>query len=189
LRPQTRAAPIVPPLLASGVFASGCAVLLLRPFLLRASPSPTLTLVLVFGGLLLVGCAWPVEPTRVAPVSLTVFAIAIGAGAFILGRLLGGNTPPVALSAQIVLLNSLAAVAEEAFFRRFVYGVLAPVGATVAVTGSALLFALVHVTVYGAWALPIDLCAGLLFGWQRWASGSWHAPAVTHVFANVLVVI
>ena len=24
---------------------------------------------------------------------------------------------------------------------------------------------------------PVDLGAGLLFGWQRWASGSWTAPA------------
>ena len=50
-------------------------------------------------------------------------------------------------------------------------------------------FALVHLTVYGAWVLPIDLAAGLVLGWQRWATGSWRAPAVTHAFANLLVVI
>jgi hypothetical protein len=37
--------------------------------------------------------------------------------------------------------------------------------------------------------LPIDLAAGLVLSWQRWASGSWRVPAVTHVLANVLVVI
>jgi hypothetical protein len=47
----------------------------------------------------------------------------------------------------------------------------------------------VHVTVYGAWVLPIDVAAGLLFGWQRWATNSWSVPAATHVLANVLVVV
>jgi membrane protease YdiL (CAAX protease family) len=55
--------------------------------------------------------------------------------------------------------------------------------------GSAALFAIAHVTVYGWWVLPLDLAAGLVLAWQRWASGSWAVPAVTHVVANLLVVI
>lgn len=51
-----------------------------------------------------------------------------------------------------------------------------------------MLFAVVHVTVYGAWVLPLDLAAGLVLSWQRWATGSWGVPAVTHVVANLLVV-
>ena len=77
----------------------------------------------------------------------------------------------------------------EAFFRRLVYDVLVPVGAGFAIGGTALLFALVHLSVYGAWVLPIDAAAGLVFGWQRWASGRWSVPAATHVLANVLVVV
>jgi membrane protease YdiL (CAAX protease family) len=57
------------------------------------------------------------------------------------------------------------------------------------VAGSALLFGLVHVTVYGWWALPIDLAAGLILSWQRLASGTWAIPAMTHVLADLLVVI
>jgi hypothetical protein len=34
--------------------------------------------------------------------------------------------------------------------------------------------------------LPLDLAAGLIFGWQRRATGSWTAPAATHVIANLL---
>ena len=50
------------------------------------------------------------------------------------------------------MLNTLAAVAEEAFFRRLVYGaLLRAAGAAWAVTGSAVLFAVVHVTIYGTW--------------------------------------
>ena len=66
---------------------------------------------------------------------------------------------------------------------------LRPGGVALAVGGSAVLFAIAHVTVYGWWVLPIDLAAGLVLGWQRWASGTWAVPAVTHVFANLLVVL
>ena len=52
-----------------------------------------------------------------------------------------------------------------------------------------MLFAAVHVTVYGLWVLPLDLAAGLLLGWQRQATGSWLVPAVTHAIANLLVVV
>jgi membrane protease YdiL (CAAX protease family) len=83
----------------------------------------------------------------------------------------------------------LAAVAEEAFFRRFAYGVLEGWGRAGAIVGSAILFAAVHLTIYGAWVLPLDLGAGLVLGWQRWASGRWSVPALTHVVANVLVVV
>ncbi len=58
-----------------------------------------------------------------------------------------------------------------------------------AVVGSALLFAAVHVPLYGVAAFPVDLGAGLLFSWQRWASGDWTVPAATHAAANLLAVI
>jgi membrane protease YdiL (CAAX protease family) len=80
-------------------------------------------------------------------------------------------------------------VAEEAFFRRLVYGALLRSGPAAALVGSSVLFAAVHVTVYGAWVLPLDLAAGLLLGWQRRATGSWAVPAVAHVVANLLVVL
>ncbi len=69
------------------------------------------------------------------------------------------------------------------------FATLLPAGPAVAITGSALLFGLAHITVYGWWAFPVDAAAGLLLGWQRWASGSWAIPAVTHAFADLLVVI
>jgi hypothetical protein len=37
--------------------------------------------------------------------------------------------------------------------------------------------------------MPVDLAAGVLLGWQRWATGSWTASAVTHAAANVLMVL
>jgi membrane protease YdiL (CAAX protease family) len=52
---------------------------------------------------------------------------------------------------------------------------------------TAVLFAAVHLPLYGAGALPLNLAAGVLLGWQRWATGSWTAPAATHAIANLLV--
>jgi membrane protease YdiL (CAAX protease family) len=174
---------------AGAIAAGGCALLLARPQLLRASADPTVALVVLFAALLVAGVAWPAPDARPASRAAVPLALAIGIGAFAIGRLVGGGTAPGPATIQLVALNTLAAVSEEAFFRRFVYGMLVPSGAAVAVAGSALLFALVHLTVYGAWVLPIDLAAGALLGWQRWATGSWRVPAVTHTIANLLVVL
>jgi membrane protease YdiL (CAAX protease family) len=86
-------------------------------------------------------------------------------------------------------MNTLAAVSEEAFFRRFLYGRFVTLGAIPAVAGSAVLFALVHLPAYGLAALPVDLAAGFLLSWQRWASGDWTVPAATHVVANLMAVL
>jgi membrane protease YdiL (CAAX protease family) len=190
---------------ATIVAASGCALLMLRPVLFSTAPADaTLLAVALFAALLAAGALWPASPSAswvryrvqgaraIAPETLGVSAglvLAAGGAAFALARVVGGGHPPVPFAARFILLNALAAVAEEAFFRRLVYGALARHGAAFAVAGSSLLFAAVHFTVYGAWVLPVDLAAGLLFGWQRWATGRWTVPAVTHVLANLLVVI
>ena len=174
--------------------AAGCALLVLRPVLWEIAGHPTLAAVALFVALLLIGWRWPVardDGARAAgggPAPIAV-ALAVGVAAFAVGRLVGGGHPPVPFAGRLILLNSLAAVAEEAFFRRLVYATLRPAGVGYAVAGSAVLFAIVHVTVYGAWVLPIDLAAGLVLSWQRAATGSWAVPAVTHVLANVLVVV
>jgi membrane protease YdiL (CAAX protease family) len=85
-------------------------------------------------------------------------------------------------------LALLAAVAEEALFRRVLYERLLRFGVVVAVGGSAAVFALVHLPAYGLAAMPVDLGAALLLGWQRYASGRWTVPAVTHAVANLLAV-
>ena len=58
-----------------------------------------------------------------------------------------------------------------------------------AVVGSAAAFGLIHLPLYGWAAFPVDLGAGLLLSWQRWASGTWAVPAATHAAANLLAVI
>jgi membrane protease YdiL (CAAX protease family) len=113
----------------------------------------------------------------------------VGSGALVLAWSTAGPVAPLGLSSATIPLSLLAAVAEEALFRRLAYGRLRRFGIPTAIGGAALLFALVHVPAYGVAAFPVDLGAGLLFGWQRWASGIWTVPAATHAVANLLAVI
>jgi membrane protease YdiL (CAAX protease family) len=110
---------------------------------------------------------------------------AVGMAAFVFVRL---TTHPLAavMTTYGLAANVVAGIAEEAFFRRFVYGRFGARGDGVAIVASAALFALVHVPMYGTAVLPIDLAAGLLFGWQRRESGTWTPSAATHVLANLL---
>jgi membrane protease YdiL (CAAX protease family) len=89
----------------------------------------------------------------------------------------------------VVALNLAAAVAEEAFFRGFLFGRLEAWGMRAAIVGSAAAFALIHLPLYGWAALPVDLGAGVLLSWQRAASGRWTVPAATHGLANLLAVL
>lgn len=94
--------------------------------------------------------------------------------------------PPVAASPLAVVATLSAAWGEEALFRRLLYARLLRLGAAAAVVGSAVAFTAIHLPGYGVPALAVNLGAGLLFGWQRWATGGWSAPGVTHGFANLL---
>ncbi|HEV7865524.1 MAG TPA: CPBP family intramembrane glutamic endopeptidase, partial [Acidimicrobiia bacterium] len=185
-------AAVAAPRVAVAAAAAGCAALTARPLLLGvggAGPAPMLTV--LFLSLLAVSVLWPPaaapsrrrapRPSTVPPAGRAA-VLAVGVGAFLVGRVLVAGSPAAQpATAFLVGLNTLAAVAEEAFFRRLVYGALLSGGPGLAVGGSAVLFAAVHVTVYGLWVLPLDLAAGLVLGWQRQATGSWAVPAVTHV--------
>ncbi|HEX7275988.1 MAG TPA: CPBP family intramembrane glutamic endopeptidase [Acidimicrobiales bacterium] len=175
---------------AAAVVAAGSAALLARPWLVRLPVDPVALLVVLFAVLGLVGVLWRLPAARPGPLPAWA-ALAIGLGAFGAGRLLAVGTVPAApLVLRSVALNTLAAVAEEAFYRRFAYGVAATRwGPVMAVGISAAVFAAVHVTVWGWAVFPLDLAAGLVLGWQRWASGRWSVPAATHVAANVWAVV
>jgi membrane protease YdiL (CAAX protease family) len=122
--------------------------------------------------------------------SLPVMAGALAVGLGALGLAVAGqrtihvSVGPVALS-----LTALASVAEEAFFRGFLYQRLARRGVPIAIVASAAAFALIHVLAYPPAAVWVDFGAGLMFGWQRWVTGSWLVPAGTHLAANLLVVM
>jgi membrane protease YdiL (CAAX protease family) len=170
---------------ATAAFAIvGCGALAARYALVAATPRPTAALMLLFAVLLFGAVLLPLPPAshtelapRPRPRTTTAVAL-LGIAAFTTARVVVGGHAPMALGGDAVATSSIAAVAEEAFFRRLCYGLLQPAGPAFAIAGSSVLFAMVH-----------DLAAGALFGWQRLASGSWTTPAVTHVVANLLVLL
>lgn len=169
------------------VIVVGTAVLVLRPFAAAQSGARVSLFAVSYLTIGLASIAVPAERdrARLAP----GFVLLMGFAAVALSASVAGTPVPLPWSAAALPLSMLAAVAEEALFRRLAYARLERFGAVVAIAGSALLFGLVHVPAYGLAALPVDVGAGLLFGWQRWASGTWTVPAATHAFANAVVVL
>jgi membrane protease YdiL (CAAX protease family) len=166
----------------------GIAALVLRTRMSVLPLAPRLTMLgALFGAILAASLLVPPQPVRrlLDPwVVLLVGLVAVGVAALAAGR-----PVPIPFGPWALLFSLLAAVAEEALFRRAFYGALEPAGPVVAIGVTALAFALMHVPLYGVAAFPVDLGAGLIFGWQRWASGTWMAAAGTHAAANLLAVI
>jgi membrane protease YdiL (CAAX protease family) len=166
----------------------GAVALVLRT---RLAVLPTsdrvVALTAIFGAILVASLLVPAAPGRrhLHP-GVVLFAglVAVGVAAFAAGR-----PVPIPFGAWAIPLSLLAAVAEEALFRRAAYGALERSGPAVAIGLTALLFALIHIPLYGIAAFPVNLGAALLFGWQRWASGTWTVSAGTHAAANLLAVI
>ena len=181
------------------------------------SATPTRALpgwLILAGGIILLLARTALTGGSAAPLLLAVCYVAIGAavlsvretasGAAALGRLpvllIGlvaialvawavGPWPPLRLGWLGAPVGVMAAIAEEALFRRLAYARLLRYGAGVAIIGTAVAFALLHVPFYGIEVLPVDLGAGLLLSWQRWASGTWTVPAATHAAAELLAVL
>ena len=170
----------------------GVAALLARPWFLPPGVYVEWR-VAFFVVLGLVGVAWPLSrrlETQPGGLTVSLWTLAIGVAGFTAGRAVVDVPDGPSLLATAIALNALAAVAEEAFFRRYLYGLLAARSGTgVAVVATAALFAIVHVTVWGWWVLPLDLAAGLVLSWQRAATGRWSVPAATHVVANTLALL
>ena len=171
-----------------GLVAIGAALLLVRTWLPTLGSfgrlaGLTATLLAILAASLLVPAARSITHLHPGVV------LAVGLAAVALALATGGRPVPAPLVAWALPLTLLAAVAEEALFRRAMYGVLERRGAIVAIGATALAFALVHVPIYGVAVFPVDLGAGLLLSWQRWACGSWTVPAATHAAANVLMTV
>lgn len=83
-------------------------------------------------------------------------------------------------------LAVLVPLAEELFFRGFVYGVLAERSRALAFLGGWLLFVLAHAPqTWGQWgALVAIFVTGLVLTALRWASGSTLVPALAHLVYN-----
>lgn len=78
----------------------------------------------------------------------------------------------------------VVAGAEEVFLRGTLFDRFASRRLAVLVT--ALLFALLHVPMYGWQAVPLDLAVGVVLGGLRLEAGTPLAPAVAHVGADLV---
>lgn len=162
------------------VFVLGCAALALRP----VSRTAVVITAVVGAAALATPVDRPAGELPTAPrrwISVTTAGVAVFA---LVAALWSRAATPWGLGAAAA--GAIAAVSEEALFRRLGYAWLSRLGPGVAVAVTAGAFALVHVPAYGWAAVPIDLGAGVLLGWQRWATGGWSSPTVTHVAANLL---
>jgi membrane protease YdiL (CAAX protease family) len=177
------------PGVGTAVLAGGLAFLLGRPALGGSSLAVPL---LAVGYLVLLGGALAAgergeRPQARAPLGWGV-ALGVGVIGVALAGVAGGPVADRRVGALAGGLAVLAGVAEEALFRRLLYDRLLRFGVVTAVAGTAVVFALVHLPAYGLVAMPVDLGAALLLSWQRYASGRWTVPAVTHAVANLLAV-
>jgi membrane protease YdiL (CAAX protease family) len=170
------------------VLAGSVALLLSRPALSanRSAPLVLIVLYAAIGSATMVVDVAPGDRSAALAPSTVLMVGLVGLGAV---AWMSGTPVPIPWSPWAPVLGVCAAVAEEALFRRLAYGRLLRFGVSVAIVGSAVAFALLHVPLYGVAVLPIDLGAGLLLSWQRWASSTWTVPAATHAAANLLAVI
>jgi membrane protease YdiL (CAAX protease family) len=98
-----------------------------------------------------------------------------------------GTVRPGGSYATWAVATTAVASAEEAFLRGALYDAVRRArGVDAAVLVGALAFAALHVPLYGWKALPLDFAVGLLLGALRVISGTWTAPAVAHVGADLV---
>jgi membrane protease YdiL (CAAX protease family) len=95
-------------------------------------------------------------------------------------------TLPAGSFAPWAVATAFVATAEEAFLRGALWtAVSRRHGTDLAIVVAALAFALLHVPLYGWQVVPLDLAVGLVLGVTRLAAGTWTAPAIAHVGADL----
>jgi membrane protease YdiL (CAAX protease family) len=146
-------------------------------------------LAMLFSALLAASLLIPVARRRAVTARHAFAVLAVGGVALGAAAIMSGRPPAVPFGPWALPISLLGAVAEEAFFRRAAYSAVEGWGGpAAAITLTALAFAAIHIPLYGTAVFPVDLGAGLLFGWQRWETGDWTVPAATHAAANLMAV-
>lgn len=146
---------------------------------------------LIFGCALL-AVAWFGGLRPAAPsVGAVASGIAAGGALVAVSLLVRWPIPPLVLGRAApfvpwVAVTTLVATGEELVLRGVLWRWTAAAGGDlVALLATSLLFALIHVPVYGPTVVPLDLGVGLLFGGLRLWSGGPAAPAAAHVLADL----
>jgi membrane protease YdiL (CAAX protease family) len=163
----------------------------LRVALGGASTAASVPAGVVFGVALLAlaaGAGW-----RAGRSSIGAVAVGIAGGVVIVAAWLTGRTgfavdiaPVNAAIAVWTPVVALIAIAEEVVLRGVLFtAVRAWGGDGWALAVTTILFAAMHIPLYGLGALPLDLAVGLLLGGLRIVSGGVLAPAIAHVLADL----
>jgi membrane protease YdiL (CAAX protease family) len=146
---------------------------------------------LFFGlALLAIAALGGIRPSVPRPVAI---AGGVAAGALLVaGSLLARwPVPPLVLGHAAafepwLVVTTLVATAEELVLRGALWSWMADSGGDIAaLLATSLLFALIHVPIYGPSVFVLDLGVGLLFGGLRIWFGGPAAPAAAHVFADL----
>jgi membrane protease YdiL (CAAX protease family) len=175
------------PALAAAVLCAASA----RALIGGAAPAASVPAAVVFSAALVAAAV--VSGTRLTRVSWAGVGVGLGGGAALVVLSLLG-LPAIALGARApastltwwVPLVTVVAAAEELVFRGVLFeAVRARGGDAIAIAVTALLFAAIHVPLYGATAFPIDLCVGVFLGCLRVGTGGVTAPLIAHVVADL----
>lgn len=175
----------------SMLLAGLAAALALRVWLGGGAPAASPPAAIAFSVVLLAAAAW--AGARFNRIPWAGVAVG-GCGALALVALSFVGLPSVHVGSRAsgsallwwVPLVTVVAAAEELVLRGVLFdAVRSHSGDVVAVAVTAVLFAAIHLPLYGVPALAIDLSAGVFLGCLRVASGGVTAPLVAHVLADV----
>jgi membrane protease YdiL (CAAX protease family) len=97
-----------------------------------------------------------------------------------------GLMAPAAPFGPWAAITVLVAFGEEAVLRGAMFDAAQEAGGlVVAIVISSVLFALIHVPLYGWHVVPLDLAVGVWFAGLRLVSGRVAAPAIAHALADL----
>ncbi len=155
---------IADPVTIGALFGTALLAVALATGLRPASPRPGAIVRGIAGGLVLVVVATVAHPVSGLPMAPT----------------------PVPLVPWAVV-TILVATAEEAILRGALFDSLFEAGGVAsAIVLTSLVFAVMHVPLYGWHVVPLDLGVGLVLGGLRILSGGIAAPAVAHAIADLV---
>ena len=182
---ETLRRPALEPLLLLGAFAAAVVV---RVAVAGPAGAGSMRAGLAFAAI--VAALAAVGRCRVA-VSARAVAVGLGGAVVLVLPVLvthgAGGHLPASGYATWASATVLVATAEEAFLRGALYDAVARAhGVDVAVVVGAVAFAALHVPLYGWHVLPLDLAVGLVLGALRVTTGTWVAPAIAHVGADLV---
>jgi membrane protease YdiL (CAAX protease family) len=168
-----------------------CAALGLRLSIGGADPAASIPAACAFAVAALgIACAagWRPGPARLPAAAVGVIGGAVLVSVWLVSR--PGAAPLHNAGVGVLVMwtpaVALVAIAEEALLRGALFTAISEWrGDLIAVAMTSVVFAALHLPLYGAQALAVDFAVGVLLGGLRMVSGGVAAPALAHVLADI----